>query len=170
MATLTQLQLKNQVKATHSLTGAGVAGATLAAEALDPGTHTLNSSTTVPASGYHAAEYTLAGSGAASTTIDLTALDDIEGATITAAGKKVQMVRLQAQDTNVDVITVAGGDSDPYELFGAGNSVDIQPGQEVYLYFPDVLPDIGTTSGVTATDIKISGTGGDVLNVEIGIG
>lgn len=119
---------------------------------------------------HYGEEITLAGSGAASETIALNSWTDWEGEAKDSTGKKVQIVHAFAPATNSGDVTLGPAAVDGYQLFGPLHSIDIPPGSEVYMRVPEGLADVGTLSGVTETDLLVSGLGGDVLELELLIG
>lgn len=170
MASLTKVVSTMTIKPTVELANDSVSGQTQYPTALNPSDVAYESTSTPPGTKYAAQIETLSGSGAATHTIDLTNLVDSEGAAVDGSGLKVQEFRVQAPASNTAVITVQGGDSDPYELFGSGNSTDVVPGGCYQYRFDDELPDITTSTAVGATDIKFSGTGGETFSYEIIMG
>lgn len=88
-------------------------------------------------------------------TIDLTALDDAGGGTITLTSLKARIVQIENPSTNANNMTFAAGASNGYNIFGASGQVTLAPGQMVQLYFADGAGTIG--SG--AKTIDVTGTG-----------
>lgn len=103
-------------------------------------------------------------------TIDFTAAQGVAlpaaaTRTLDHTGKKLVAVRLSCPSTNVAVINVAPGASNPYPLFGTGNDIDVKPGQTVIAIMNGVASSYGAVSPTVKT-IDISGTNGDVIQVE----
>jgi len=166
MASLSRATVSQQWNTSLSLVGPEVSGQKMSPNALNPSISTYTPTSTVPVTQYLAEEVTIAGD----ITLTLDAWTDVEGASKSSAALKVQAIRIHAESTNSAAVTVQGGAADPYELFGSGNAVDFEPGSRQTFEFADQLDDVGPTSGGGATDIKISGTDGDVLNIEMLIG
>ncbi len=167
MAYLTRAVSSLTIKPTMTLRNDATSGATVGPIALNPADKTYTPTSSPPGSEYAADDVTLVGS---SWTIDLTDLTDIEGIAVDGSGLKVQEIRVQADSDNTAAITVAGGDADPYELFGAGGSVPVPPGGVIVMRFEDALDDILTGTGAGESDIKFSGTIGDKFSYEIIMG
>ncbi len=170
MAGMTKAVSSMTIKPSMSLSNDATTGSTVVPDALNPADKTYNGTSSPPGTKYAADDVTLPGQGAQSLSIDLTNLTDVEGITVTGEGLKVQEFRCQADSDNVAVITIQGGDADPYELFGSGKSVDVQPGGLIHMRFNDGLADIVGTTATTETDIKFSGTGGDGYTYEFIMG
>jgi hypothetical protein len=170
MSTISRAPVKTYINATLSLEGPEVEGQTLTPSQLNAAEVVFTPTSTPPGLHYLVEEILLPSSGAQSQTIDLAAWTDTEGLSKTSYGKKVQVMRVSTLAANSGDFTIAGGDSDAYELFGVGNELDVPPGAEMTLRFGDNLADIGPSSGGGDTDIKFSGTGGDTLTVEMIIG
>lgn len=166
MATMSRATLDHKISASLSLVGPEVSGQTLTPSALNPAVKTFKSSTTPPVTLYYAAEITFS----SDENIDLSSWTDTEGVTKDATGKKVQVLRVICGSSNTGNVTIAGGASNPYEMFGSSKSVEVPPGGELLMYFNDKLLDVGVTSGVTAENIKVSGTAADTCTVEMLIG
>lgn len=124
---------------------------------------TINSGTTVPATKHATYEVTLS-SGTA--TIDLTALTGAAGATVTGSGLKVQAVIFKNKATNANVISIADGASNGYQLFGNGWLIELPVGAFVMGSLNDAAPDIGGS----AKTIDVVGTGAQVLQVQFVMG
>jgi hypothetical protein len=167
---LTSVQTISTIKATHSLENAPTAGQALVAEQLNAGTRTYTSGTSPAATAYHGSLVEFPGTGtgaAADVVVDLTALEDIEGNAITATGLSVVEVRLQrsAATENDSTVTVAPGDTNGYALFGAGNSISLEPGDSIHarlLSSPSI--------GASCKNIKFSGDAGSSVSVEFILG
>lgn len=123
----------------------------------------LSGSTTPPATTVAAFELALvAGAGS----IDLRALSGTNGATIDGNGLKVQVLKIKAKATNENVISVAVGASNGYELAGADFKITLQPGQEFLFYGNDETPDIADADKV----LDVAGTGTQGLDVIVVMG
>lgn len=123
----------------------------------------LNSGSTPPVT--KVATFEKAMSGGAGT-IDLTSLPGTNGATISGSGLKVQRFLFVNPGTNANAITIVGGASNGYLLFGASGSVVLNPGDFILRGAKDTLPDIGGS----AKTIDISGTGTQALQCCIVMG
>ncbi len=167
MSTLTRAVSKMDIVPTLELENDASAGAPQSPTALTTGDQSYTPTTTIPVSQYIGQTETITGG---SNTIDLTALVDTEGNAYSGSGKRVQEVKFKAGSANVADIVIAGGSVDPYYLFGDTNELDLEPGAEVMLRSPDNLPIIATSTAVTATDIKFTGTNGDTYTYEFLIG
>lgn len=170
MATLTRATTQLKINPTLTLEGPEVLGQSLSPSELNPADTTYSPTTTPPASQYYAEEITLSGSGASDETITLDSWTDTEGRTKSSTGLKVNVLRVQPDSANSAVIVIEGGAADPYELFGSGNAVEFPAGSDMEFEFNDKLDDVGPASGGGATDIKVSGTGGDIVTIEMLIG
>jgi hypothetical protein len=170
MATIDRAPVKTTANVTLLLEGTEVEGQKLTPSTLNSSEVVFTPTSTPPGEHFLVEEILLPSSGAQDQTIDLANWTDTEGMTKNSVGKKVQWIRLRADPDNVGDFTIAGGDSDAYELFGGGNELDMPAGAELSCRFGDNLADIGPSSGGGDTDIKFSGTGGDTLTVEMIIG
>lgn len=124
---------------------------------------TIDALSTVPATKQAAYEVTMA-DGAA--TIDLTALVGAAGAAVSGTGLKVQAVIFKNKATNANVISIADGASNGYQLFGNGWLIELPVGGFVLGYLKDLAPDVGGS----AKTIDVSGTGSQVLQVQFVLG
>jgi hypothetical protein len=125
---------------------------------------TLNGDSS-PAASEHAEFQKAMVSGAG--TIDLTAMPGkTVNETINGTGLKVQMAKFRALATNANPITIVKGASNGYALLGASMNVTLLPGQSQTLNLDGAAPTIG--SGAKTLDI--SGTGTQVLEVELVMG
>lgn len=136
---------------------------------LNPAAASYSPSTTVPVSKYSGVEYTLAGSATGEATIDLTALAGSQG-DIDGTGLRVQGLRIQIPSTNAGGVTIGPGDTDAYEPFGTGNSLELPIGARADFWFADQLWDVMGTSGTDPKNIKLSGEVDDTVYVEILMG
>ncbi len=170
MATLNSVVSKSSIRSNQTLANDLTAGQTIVPFAVDLTDKTYSATSTPAGTKFAGDTVTFAGSGAGTSTIDLTDLLDIERLAVTGLGLKVQEIRVQAAADNAGAVTVAAAAADGYELFGSGNEVDIQVGGLLQQRFNDQLAVIGTLSAVTTTDITFSGTGGDEFSYEIIMG
>lgn len=92
--------------------------------------------------------------------LDLTDLPGIQDA-ITLAGLKVQAAQLRAPVGNTGAITIEPADSDGFPIGGTGAVIVVPPGGEVTMYTPEGTPDVGAS----ASDVDISGTGTDSIEI-----
>jgi len=146
----------------------GMADSRVTQDDLNPGARAYSQTTTPPAKYYYAREMTLAGSGLSSEELDLAALPSLQG-DFDATGLKLQVLRLQGEAGN-DAITFGGGDDDPYEPLGAGVAIELPAGWvgPLQCEFNDASPEVTSAgSGVNASTLKIAGTGGDTIKVEM---
>ena len=107
------------------------------------------------------------------TTIDLTAatapaLPASATRTVDLTGKKLVAYAIAANTTNAGGVTISVGGTNGYALFGASNSIILQPGESVF----GVL---GTTSskptvGASQKNIDITGTTNDVVTLVLYFG
>jgi len=97
-------------------------------------------------------------------TIDLTALVGTGGAAVDGTGLKVQFAKFK--NTAAAAMTIVGGASNGYLLFGASGSVIVPPGGEMLLKFSDGTPDIDATHKT----LDITGTGSQAMLVEFVMG
>ena len=112
--------------------------------------------------------------GGSPTTLDLTA---IAGTAIPSAatrmldmtGAKLVAIQLTAPATNFAAVNVAPGGANPYPPFGAGNDIDVAPGETIGSAVAGIASSKPAVSG-TVKNITISGTSGDVLNVDMYFG
>ena len=126
---------------------------------------TYTGSTAVPVTKHTAFQKALSsGTG----TIDLTSLPDHNGVAgqVDGTGLKVQFARFRNLSTNANDITITFGASNPYNLLGSAFVIVLAPGQMVSLKLDEAAPDIA--SG--AKDIDISGTGAQILEVQLVMG
>lgn len=170
MATISRATFETKVNATLSLEGPEVSSQALTPSVFNPATQSFTSTSTPPGTQYYAEEITFPSSGSQTQTIALDSWTDTEGRAKSSTGLKVQVFRAQADSDNVGDVTIEGAAADPYELFGSGIAVDVPPGGSITCYFADQLSDVGPTSGGGATDIKLTGTGGDTVKIEMIIG
>lgn len=91
-------------------------------------------------------------------TIDFTALPSTNNATIDTTGLKLQFVIFHNPSANL--ITIAPGASNGYDLWGASNDIEILPGQRMGFFFNDASPDVGATDKT----IDLAGTASQTLN------
>jgi len=124
---------------------------------------TFNATTTVPATTVSSFNKTMS-SGAA--TIDLRALTGVNGAAIDGNGLKVQCAKFRNKTTNANNITIVGGASNGFLIFGTAGTITLPPGGEILLYLKDQSSDIDATHKT----IDISGTGSQVLECLIVMG
>jgi len=88
--------------------------------------------------------------------------------TIVGTGLKVQILKLRNKSTNANKITATKGASNGYGLDAAGASwtIALDPGQSALLILKDSAPDIAAG----ARTIDLTGTGSQVLEVEVVMG
>lgn len=86
-------------------------------------------------------------------TIDFTALTGTNGASVTASGLKLQIMRVKNLGANT--LNIAPGASNGYAPWGASNDLTIASGDHMQWFFNDTLADV---SGSTKT-LDLSGTG-----------
>lgn len=67
-------------------------------------------------------------------TIDLTSLTGTNGATISASGLKLRILKAIAKSTNANVVTISDGASNGYTWCGSSWSLALKPGAQVLLY------------------------------------
>jgi hypothetical protein len=125
-------------------------------------TETLGPTTTPPLSIGSEQNYALT-SGAL--TVNLTSLLQTGGGSISLAGKKVCVLKIQ--NTGSHLQTFAQGGTDPWESAGAAWSMPLYPGEEMTLL-------LGNTSDAavspTVCNIAVTGTGSDTFTMSIGAG
>jgi hypothetical protein len=108
-------------------------------------------------------------------TIDLTAaevlaLPSAAARTFDFTGKKVVAVVLRAGDANAAVITVAPGATNPYPLFGAGNTIEVPKGMALALGCKGSVAAQLPPVAAAVKDIDIDGTSGDILYIDLYLG
>jgi len=128
--------------------------------------YTLNSGTTIPITQVSSQALALI---AGSATIDLTNLPGTNGAVINGTGLQVRAIKLSNAVGNA-AMTIAQGAANPYLLWGSGFQLilpapTVNP-SEIVSFFDSAAPVIG--SG--AKTLLITGTGTQVLNVQILLG
>ena len=143
----------------------GVEGQSLSPAAWNQANLNLSPTTDVSVALYLAEEL-LGDSGTPTVTIDLSAFFDIEGRLKDASGKRVQALRLQADADNAAAVSIEGGAPDPYELFGAGNAVDVEPGGSILMRLNNQAPVVAAG----AKNLKFTFGQGDILKLELLIG
>lgn len=104
---------------------------------------------------------TLSGGAA---TIDLTALVSANGSAVDGTGLRVQFAKFK--NTAAAAMTIVGGASNGYLLFGASGSVVIPAGGELLMKFSDGTTDIDATHKT----LDITGTGSQTMLVEFVMG
>lgn len=125
---------------------------------------TLTAATSVPVTKHSAFQKTMS-SGAG--TIDLTALPGwTADETVVGTGLKVQLVKLRNLAANANDITVTKGASNGYNLLGSSWEFTLKPGQSSTFSLDEAAPDIASN----AKTIDISGTGSQILEVQIVMG
>ena len=97
------------------------------------------------------------------TTIDLTAAATRASRTIDNTGKKLVALLLKNVSTT-NTVTIAPGSSNPYPLFGSGNSVVLQAGETIAKAITGVASGHSAVSG-TVKNIDITGTNGEKLQL-----
>ena len=105
---------------------------------------------------------------AGTATIDLTALPGLTpDEVVNGNGLKVQFVKFQNPSANANKIVVAKGASNGVQLDGATTwSFPLAPGQSILVNCDNLSDTIGSTKKT----IDLTGTGSQVLNVEICMG
>ena len=88
-------------------------------------------------------------------TVDLTALTDANGASISLSGLKVVAVQLENPAANANNMTFAPGSANGCNFMGASGQVTLSPGQSIEIYNHTGGPTIG--SGIK--NIDVTGTG-----------
>lgn len=122
---------------------------------------TMAADTTPPVTKYASKQLALIATAA---TIDLAALTGwgTNGADVNATGLKLQELRVFNPATNAKM-TLEAGASNGYEAFGPAFVLDVFPGAWYHFHFDDETPDVGPT----AKTIDVTGTGTEVLSVEM---
>ena len=100
---------------------------------------------------------------AGTATIDLTALTNSEGATITTTGKKVRLIMIVPTSSNTAALTLTVGASNGYLLGGAAWKFAFTDEQWALIYLGADAPDVGSS----AKNIDISGTGTESVKLLI---
>jgi hypothetical protein len=105
---------------------------------------------------------------AGSATLDLTALNGwgTNGTNVDATGLKLQLLRIRNPAGNTTAMTLELGASNGYEAFGTAWSLDIPVNGLFHFEFMDGTPDVGPT----AKSIEITGTGSEILEIEMTFG
>jgi len=168
MSVVLSAQVQCYLSVTETLDNAPEAGTatTVTSDAWNQGQTSLTSSTTPPVTKHVAEEVDPAGSGAATTTIDLTDFDDIEGETQDGTGLKVQILRVRTPSTNTGDVTIGPAGANPYQLFGTGTTVTLPPDSELLFRLTDELADVS----VTVKNVLISASGSDTAYVQMVLG
>ena len=104
---------------------------------------------------------------AGAATVDLTTLTGTNGAVVTGAGLRVQVLKIRSKSANTAAVTVASGASDGYDGYGSAFSVDIPAGGTVVLYAPECGTDISATN--KTLDLASSDTDA-ILEFQIAMG
>jgi len=168
-STVKTAQLQSRWRITENVLDAPDAdGKTVTSDQFNLGARTYSPTTTLVIEGLSAETYVLDGAGAA--TIDLTALLGTQ-ANIDGTGEKVKAIRIHGRATN-GALTISPGALNPYNLFGAGNSV-IYPATNTlpwHIEFGDTLALVTDVSGVGSSQIDLAGTAGDEFDIEILLG
>jgi hypothetical protein len=112
--------------------------------------------------------------GGSPTTINLAAIAGLAlppsaTRTLDMTGAKVVGAVMQAPVANVAAVNVAPGAGAPYPLFGAGNDVDVEPGETIGKCFAGIASNKPAVSG-SVKNIDVSGTLGDVLYIDLYLG
>lgn len=158
------LQWAMTATSTEVLTGNVVAAASNAVKTVTHagynGGATLTSVTTPPVTKN---AYFLKAMSAGAGTIDLRALTGTNDQAVDLNGLKVQVAMFKNPSTNANSITIVGGASNGYLLFGTAGSVVLAPGQAVMFYGHDALPDVDATHKT----LDISGTLAQTLECSI---
>ena len=123
----------------------------------------LTAATTPPVTKVAAFQQALT-AGAA--TIDLENLTGTNGATVVGTGLRAQAMKVRNPSTNANEITIAEGAANGYDGFGSGFSATLEPGAEATFFTNDGGTDISATN----SDLDISGTSTQALDVEIVLG
>jgi hypothetical protein len=133
------------VTSTEVLTGNTVGTSTAAARTISHAnyntTSALTSLTTPPVT---TCAYFLKTMSSGAATIDLRALVGTNDVAVDLNGLKVQIAKFKNPSANA--ITIVGGASNGYLLFGASGSVVIQPGAEITIYANDASPDVSAST------------------------
>lgn len=124
---------------------------------------TLNSGSSPAVSKMAAFELSMT-DGAA--TIDMQALTGALNSVVDGTGLKVQAVKFTNKATNANTITIAEGASNGYELLGGSFTFTLPVGGSALFYLPEGTPDIGAST----SEIDISGTGTQTLQVTMVMG
>jgi hypothetical protein len=96
-----------------------------------------------------------------SATKSLLAQTDAGGNTIASTGKTVRYFKFKATSTNTQAVVLGEGASNGYELLGDGWSIALSAGHWIDGYLIDDAPSIGAS----ATNIDLSGTGSESVEV-----
>jgi hypothetical protein len=98
---------------------------------------------------------------AGAATIDLTALTDVEGATIVTATKRLRAIKIKPVSTNANAVTIEVGASNGYVGFGADFSIALLANSEVMIYTAN---DAGAISATNKT-LDITGTATQAIDI-----
>jgi hypothetical protein len=134
------------------------------------GTDVALKGSSLPAVTQPASVQTLTMTGSA-VTIDLTNLAGLaipptatRALNLTAA--KIIGFHIKPRSANAGPVTVAPGGSNPYPLFGTGNHIVLQPGQEIGCVFNGIASTLPAV-GPTVKNIDITGTAADLVDILI---
>lgn len=125
-------------------------------------TKKLNSTTTPPATKTYSDTVALV---AGAKTLDLTSLVGTGGATITMLGLKLQALKIKNAAGN-GALTITGGASDGYNLFGAAGSMVLGAEEEVCCLYNDTKDDVAAGD----KNIDFAGTGTQEFDVQLVFG
>ena len=151
MATTATINLGLNIKKTLDSNVAGITTPDLNYDKLNT-SKALTSSTT-PAVSNGSKQSIALSSGAK--TIDLTALTDANGASISLSGLKLVAVQIENPAANANNMTFAPGSANGCNFMGASGQVTLSPGQSIEIYNHTGGPTIG--SGIK--NIDVTGTG-----------
>lgn len=162
MSSITSAQSTNSLRVAQTFTAeSGAKNVAFNAQRFDRGQQSYGAATTPPVTKYYGRKIVCV---AGAYTIDLTSLTDDEGQTFSAAGLKLQLIRIHNPSSNP--VTVTAAVANGYLLWGAAGSVIVPAGADVLLRCNDSLPDVAAG----AKDILFTGTGTDYYHVDLLLG
>ena len=127
----------------------------------------LTSTTTPPVDFATMKKVTLTGG---TVTIDLTAAEKSAGRTQDLTGEKNVSLIIECPTTNSGAATIAPGSANPYVLFGAGQSISLDPGEVLEKQM--VKGKAASKAAVSATvkNLDFTGTSGDFVHIQMTFG
>lgn len=169
VAEVTAVRIRNTLQVTEQLDDAPAVNATVVSGQFDRATTNLTQSTTPPVTRAVQMQVTLSAAisgdssaGGAEEEIDLLDLEGLQD-NFSAAGLRLQVLRLTHDTDNVGDVAIGPGPANGYDLFGGDNEVTVPAGGRLTMEFEDGSPEVGATERY----LTLTGTDGDVINLEM---